>query len=346
MSFVFELATSSTMSKLGELTQARDRQLQTVLDKSGSFNFSLPLDDTMAGIVSEVSTCAVIKLNGTAIWSGPVWTVEETTPNSLQIGCVGWFQTLEKRISKPSWVSPSGPLVYTSVDAGFIAHDLLNKTNNDTSISPTYMTVGTRDTTQIRTRTYQPYVNILDEIYSLSQIESGYDFYVDPTTRALNIYSKLQTAHSDILFEYSGNTISVSRNTDSSKMCNRMIAYGPGGTAQADDQVSQAKYGLFEEAVSLSDVTDIEILQAYANGEVAVRSRPLPMHSFTPRESSSSFPSDPLIFKDFTVGDIVYLKAAKGRMQIPKQAVRIFGATIDFSDNGAAKISSLQTTAV
>lgn len=346
--FIFELAVSSTLARLGALDQARDRKLTVTLNKAGAFDMRLPLTNKMALLVNEVSTCVIIKMkiggNYVPVWSGPVWTVEETTPNTLQVGCVGWFQTLEKKISKPSWATPSGALTYTATDAGAIAHDLLAKVIADTGGTPVYLSVGSRVATQNRTRTYQPYINVLDEIFALSQIESGYDMLVDPATRALNIYAKLQTTPKNLFFEFNNNVVRVSRSSDSSKICNRMIAYSPAGAAQADDPVSQAAYGVMEEAVSLSDVNDIAILQAYANGEVAVRSTPFRQHSFDPRESSAAHPGDPVIFRDFNIGDIGYLKAKKGRLNIPKQAVRLFGATVDFQPNGATKLSNIQTT--
>lgn len=344
----FELANSSNFARIGELTQARERSLNLTLNKGGSFSFKLPLVDDIGSLISEVSTCVIISRlydsgNIIPVWSGPVWTINESTPNDLNIDCVGWLQTLEKRISKPAW---GNPLIYSDKDSGDIAFDLLNKSNLDSAYSSTnYISPGINAGSQLRDITYQPYINILNEIENLSNIEDGYDMLIDPLTKKLNIYSQLETVRNNINFEYRSAAQNVTRSSDSSKICNSIYVYSSTGVAQQTDVDSQAQYGLFEEAVSLSDATDISILQAYANGEIAVRSRPLRLSSFIPRPFSSQNPNDPRIFDDFNVGDIVYFSINKGRLQIPKQAARVFSASVNFNDTGTESITTISTQA-
>jgi hypothetical protein len=341
----FELLRSSDMKRLLELKQARQRVLQLGLNKAGSFSFELPLEHKDTIRVQEVSTAVMIYRNGQPVWSGPVWTVQEQTPNSVQVGCVGWLQTLEKRVSKPRWAD-GGTLSYVGIDAGLVALDLLARSNADALGYPSYVFPGSAETTQPRTRAYAPFINILNEITALTSIESGFDMLVDPASRALNIYSKLQKIRPQVLFDYGRNVGSVSRNSDSARICNRMIAYSSiVGSAQVDDTESQRAIGVFEESVSLSDVVDQSILQAYAAAEVAVRGRPLRIATFVPRPFSSQRPNDPRIFNDFNIGDVGYLNVDKGRLKLTKQAVRIFGAAVAFNDNGTESITSVQTTA-
>ncbi len=129
-------------------------------------------------------------------------------------------------------------------------------------------------------------------------------------------------------------------------MCNRCIAYSSIGYAVAEDLGSQGELGLFEEPISLTGVTDVAILQAFADAEVAVRSRPLRLGDFDPRKASSTNPQDPQPFRDFKSGDVVFEHVHCGRMQIDMQAHRIFGMTVTWDDaSGATQVSGLQTTA-
>jgi hypothetical protein len=347
--FIFELANSATKAKIGELTQARDRSLQLALNKAGALSFRLPLVDSLSAKVEEVETYVRLKLLGVEIWSGPVWSVTDTVPDSLVVNCVGWLQTLEKRVSKPWWLNANGtaanPLIYTDVDAGDIAFDLLARSNADGQYGPDYVVPGVREFSQSRTRTYQPFIGILNEIVALSEIESGYDFIVDSATRQLNIFRKIGEIKSKVVFEYGANLKGASRSTDSARICNRFIAYSAAGYAISEDEDSQQIYGLFEEAQSLADVTDIAILQAYADAEVAIRSMPLPFHSFDPKMNYTGSAA-PRIFQDYNVGDICYLKVNRGRYKTGKQAVRLFGLTVGFdNDSGQEIVSSIQTTA-
>jgi len=335
---VFELARSSDLSKMGKLGQARAKTLSVSHDRAGSFEFDFPLAHDFSSSILEIETCVLVKKAERIVWSGPVWTVVESTPDSMHVGCVGWLQTLEKRVTKPAWGTP---LSYTAQDAGVIALDLLTKSNADTSYVD-YVLPGTSETSQSRTKVYQPYSSVLNEIIALSDLESGYDFLVDPATRRLNIYARLGTTQPEAYFEYGGNATSVSRTCDSARLSNRIIAYSSIGAVQVDDVDSQSRYGVFEEAISLSDVRDTSILLAYANAELAVRSTPLRFHSFSPRQG----PSVPRLFEDFDVGDTCYVTARRGRLQVLKQAVRIFGATVTWPDEGSdqEQITSIQTT--
>lgn len=336
--YIFELALSSTMARIGELTQARGRSLTLALNRAGSFQMTLPLVDDLSEQIEEVSTCVIIRRLGSIVWSGPVWTIEETTPNSLSVGCVGWLQTLEKRVSKYAW---GNPLTYTATDAGIIALDLLTRSNADNVTGPNYVTPGTAQGTQSRAKQYQPFSKILDEIIALSDLEAGYDMAVDPASRKLSFYVTLPVTAPTTYFEYGGNARQVSRSSDSARIANRIIAYSSVGWAQADDVVSQAAIGVFEEAISLSDVRDTTILTAFANAELAIRSNPLRFSSFEPR----SGPAAPRIFKDFEVGGYGYVTVNRGRLVVSNQLTRIFSATVSWPDDGQGteQVSSIQT---
>lgn len=342
--YIFELAYSSDLTKIGELTQARGRTLSLALNRAGAFQMTLPLAHEFSDNISEIETCVLIRRLGTVVWSGPVWTVEESTPDGLSVGCIGWLQTLEKRVSKFAW---GNPLTYTAQDAGAIALDLLTRSNADNVTGPNYVTPGTAEMTQSRTKSYQPFSNVLNEITALSDLESGYDMTVDPISRKLNIYTRVGVTNPQAFFEYGSNAQAVSRSSDSSRVTNRFIVYSPVGWVQANDTTSQARYGTFEEAISLSDVRDVTILQAFANAELVVRSTPLRFHTFQPRMTDVT----PRIFgtrvQDFDVGDTCYVKVSRGRLQVPRQTVRIFGATVTWPDDagGQERLTSIQTTA-
>jgi hypothetical protein len=338
----FELARSSDFFRYGDLTKAKGRSLTLALNKAGSFSFTMPLESNpVADDLEEISTCVLIYFQDELIWSGPVWTIEEQTPNTISVGCVGWYQVLEKRIINPEWCTPY--LSYVNQDAGVIALDLLARTNTE---SPSLVVPGTAEETQLRTRNYSAYGTIANEIQSLSTIEAGFDLYVDPETRLLNIYSSLGVERIHVNFEYGTNVLSASRRSDSSKLVNKIYVYGGSGTTTqvSYDPDSIARYGLHEEAISLSDVTDNAILAAFGQAELAVRANPLRLIGFEPRRYLLS-PRDPLLFQDFNIGDTVYATIQKERFDVSRQAVRVFGATMTWDDAGNVQLTAVQTTA-
>lgn len=334
----FDLVTSNDLTKIGELSLARNKSLQVALNKAGAFSFEYPMEGPLASYINDVTTAVRIVKNGNVVWTGPVWTLSDSTPNTIQVGCVGWLQTLEKRVTKVAW---GDPLVFENIDAGTIALNLLTRSNADHA-GVNYLTPGTAQATQLRSREYTPYTEVLNEIYALSQIESGYDIDIDPDVRQLNIVTRLSNVQDNIWFAYGKNIQTFERASDTSRLCNRMIAYNSeGAAAQADDVNSQNTYGLFEEAVSLSDVIDVGVLAAYANVEVAVRANPLRVSSFTMRKWTDG---DPSVFEDFDLGDIVKINVVTDRLNILRQAVRVFSFTVGFDENNNEQVGSIQTT--
>ena len=342
----FELAKSSDLSRIGELTQARGRSLQLALNKAGAFSCTLPLDDQLTDAVAEVETCIIVTCDQEEIWSGPIWSINETVAAgtaSLQIGAVGWLQTLDKRVVRPTW-NNAQPITYTDQDAGVIAFDLLARTNNDATLvsAPNFLFPGRADPTQLRTRTYQPWSGILSALNELTDIESGFDMLVDPVTRELNIYAMIGTVK-DIIFEFPGDVTSVNRATDSGRITNYFTAYSQAPPQSVADFESISRLGLFEEAQSLSDVFDVEILRAFAAGEILVKARPLRIVTFQPIPESVERPYAPRVFRDYTIGDTIMLTANHGRVRFARQYLRIFSFTVNFPETGGAAVGDIQT---
>ena len=345
--FKFELARSEDMSAIGELTSASSRSLTLMLNKAGALDFTIPLVDDLAYEIKEVSTCVCLSYLGDEVWSGPVWTVDDDTDGpggSVRVGCVGWLQTLDKRVVRPTWNNGQA-VTYTGVDAGEIAFDLVRRTNEDAVAAgaPSFIVPGTAQATIPRTRTYQPWTGILTAVEELTTIESGFDMFVHPFTRELHIVQQIQESKG-VHYELGRNVKRATRRTETGRTVNWLSAYSSVGYEAANDPDSIADTTLFEEAVSLSDVVDRGILLAYAAGEVALKKRPLPMLDFQPHTMDPSNPQDYLPFRDFNPGDLVHLTARKGRLQLDKQLIRLFGYTLGFNPNGSISMTGIQST--
>lgn len=214
------------------------------------------------------------------------------------------------------------------------------------------------------TRQYTPGTKLAQIIREGSEVEFGYDYYVHPISRKLNIvWSPVKTNaqirgrgsdRTSTIFGYRApphNVATVRDARDSSKMANRINAVGKNSRGMAQDVNSMTTYGMFEETISLGDVVDPpppapSILATYAGAEVVFRMQPDRNITFTP------FPYDgtariPMVFEDYDLGDIVYLTAEHGVLKVgnagSRQAMRIFGFTIDIDEQGNEKISSLTT---
>lgn len=354
----FFLCDSTTMELLGEIKQARGKNLQLALDKPGGCGFSVPLDYNLFRDVEEINHGIIAYRGDTPRYSGMIWNLnEDTENNSIAVQSVGWFETLNHRILRENVGYP--PFSTGQINAGQIVFLAASGSVGTTSYHPgglltianaqrdTWLVEGTNKDVMQRIISYQRGQNIGQAITQLSEIEAGFDFWVDPLTRVLDItnWNEVPDKTEDIVFGYNWgnkNIEKLGRQFDPSVMVNRVTALGKFGGGLAEDIESQQKYQLFEEMPQLSDVVDPNVLLGYAGGEVLLRNKPRVLYSFQPFPYSGS-KKVPQPFDDYDIGDKISFTAVKPpRIDIRGQAVRIYGMNIDITDEGNEKVTALQ----
>ena len=189
-------------------------------------------------------------------------------------------------------------------------------------------------------------LNVIDE---LCNVENGGDIVVDPLTRAVTWHRRYRRVKDDVVFGFQwgpANARTFDRNIETDSQINYIIVNGaPGTTPQyAHDQAQQSEIGLLEESVTLSDVRDNNILLTYAGGEQIIRGNGHITYSVQPFPLPYDRPGNvPEAFLDYRVGDQLRLTAVHPpRVNIRGQAIRLFGVSIDISDDGVATLGPLQ----
>lgn len=354
----FILADSTTMQNIGEI-YSPNFNLDLALNRPGSCQFNIPMNDDLAPEVLQFITCVKAYRKDQLVWSGYVLTTDDVAhENVLTVNAMGWFEALNRRnlrvevkFENNTWTG------------GAIALNLLNRANNqrigplsainpdgDGLIMPTKMIIGSTTDSQIRNRVYPKWQNIGQAIVDLASIENGIDFEVNPATRVFNAYpssfgSPLRRDRPQAQFGYNwgpNNLRTFSRQIDGSTLTTQVHAWGPYGLATAVNPEAAALYGLFEEQINLSEIKDINLLQAYASGEVALKSAPRTLFSMNP------FPYDgtgrvPEPFVDYKIGDQVYFTAkAEKRINIERQAIRVYGMKLTVDAEGNENLEDLQ----
>jgi hypothetical protein len=339
----FMLADSGSMEQLGILKAAAQKQVQFVFNRPGSLTFRLPIDDRMAYRIRNRSTCVIAFRNNRAVWSGPVVNIVDSLPDdTVQISCSGWLEELDHRYIRPS--EESG-LIFSGQPGGYIIQQLISKVNNQldglNSARPTHLSPGVYSDTQARDRSYKRAENYGEKIRELSDVENGCDIFVDPLSRVVNAKGPTEfTDRLEVRFGYGtfpNNLESVSRTIDGSRIANRITVAGGAGTTTgfAESQDAMDDTGIMlEEWITLSDVTQTAILSEYANGEVAYKKYGVTTFAIKPMAVGNV----PRLFDDFDLGDRVYFSVNRGRFQVDMQAVRVFTATVDISDETGDEI--------
>jgi len=382
MLWKYILVNSNDLSHIGELSQAKGKKLEVVLDKPGAASFAYPMNALYAESIQPYKTgIKAMRWNRLAsiiaghavwdcMWSGYVLPIGETVDaNSMSISCVGWQQRLAKRMLRRD-------KNYTNQDDGVIVQDLITEMNTNPSPgdgypvltpagsnpnTPTWLSWGGTQPNEgvggataylanaPRTKQAAKYTYAGSVIDELMQIENGGDIVVDPMTRVVTWHRKYRRIRDDVVIGFQWgprNAKAFSRNIEADAQVNYILASGAPGTIPqyADDAAQQAEIGLLEEAVALSDVRDNNVLLAYAGGEIIIRGNGLITYSVQPFPLPYDRPSNvPEAFLDYRVGDQVRLTAVHPpRVGIRNQAVRIFGMSIDIDDNGVASLGPLQ----
>lgn len=237
-------------------------------------------------------------------------------------------------------------VTYNSVVANTIVSNLLSEmvTEYASYISSTVVSTGSHTS---RTRTYPRYTNIGQAIQELSDVENGFDYWVDPSTRQVNLVASpgRGSTKSDLLFGYNcgpENIQSLRRSIDGTKVTNKIFVQGRYGTSTAQNTTSMSTYGRMEDVMGLSSVTDKGILDAMASIETTLRANPRELIQIVPVANSW-----PRAIGDFNLGDTIRVMAEDPSTgsTIVNQSVRVFGFELAVDELGNESITTLEVSA-
>jgi hypothetical protein len=216
------------------------------------------------------------------------------------------------------------------------------QTDSNGTTRATHLTPVATSTTK-RTRTYQVGQNIGAAIRELSDIENGFDITVDPTSREIEFVPNTSfTDQTDIAYGYNTlprNLDDVVVNDDGTTKANSINVQGAFIVGNTDSPTDIADVGIIlEDWLSASDIKDEAIVGAYANEEIVFRVDGQMTIAAKPS------PGAPMPYIDYEWGDKVYISANKGRMQLDRQAARVFSGRISWNSQNEAILDELGIT--
>jgi len=327
------------MSMICPLYDASNMSLDLALNRPGRLSFNYPLNEFSLNF-SSIGRCVVLVYNGQIYWSGPILSFNRNLPGeTINVVAVGWQELLYHRELRTK-------TTYTTQFRGAIIHDLLNIANLQ---HDTWMNVGTTtDDAPAISKTFEQGSNIGQGIEEMTSIEAGPDITVDPATRDLNIKAWDEYVdRTGVVWSYGwgpANLESFSENVDGASIINRLNVYGKNSDTTGyltEDAVSQGLYNLFETSVTLSSVSDTSILAAYGEAELLYKKNPRVTYQFQPIAGDDQ----PLVFRDFQLGDKCYLKAKFQNIVAVDQPVRVFSCNLQIDENSNPKMTNMVTVA-
>src|SRR5947209_1702103 len=227
---------------------------------------------------------------------------------------------------------------YTNLDAGAIAHYLVNTGNSQSPFTIATHFGPWEQPTVTRIKEYQS-ANCGQEIINLSALLDGFDFemvpvdYVDQTwghvMAEFHVYADQGTVQNAAKFEYGAATLANCkglRRTISPPINSVTVLGGNGMTSTQIDAASISQYGIWRVQVAASDIIDQPTLDAKAHG--MLRHFPVKTLEIQPDTALSPRPWD-----DYWIGDSVPVYANHGALR-ENTLLRVNTIQVVIDDNG------------
>ena len=287
------------------------------LNSGGPLTASLSLDSRPADRLDATDparTLLCVDRDGVIVWGGWNWgRIWDKDSRKLKLTSSQFDTYFLRRILRAN-------LDYVNVDQFAIADALITYAQG-ISGGNVGLILGSNGTSGIlRERHYVASEgkfigNLLRE---LAEVENGFDFSFDvqydvngkPAFTFNKFYPQrgATKAGTSVIFEYPGNILSYSWPEDGTEKSNYMYEIGgqPEGTdsgnsgpivASADDAADRPVYPLLESLRTLSDVSVVSTLQAYANEDLRLRKKPVTVPEIKVRGDV------PPIYGTFLTGD-------------------------------------------
>lgn len=338
------LARSRDRSIIAPLVFAEDRTISFDLNKSGQAGFSQRMNRLGSGDIWPWRTCLLAQFDNNVLWSGPINSRQsDLASGKVTATAVGWFERL-------MFLEMPERKIYQATDAGQIVSELLQYAKIQDSNLP--ISMGRVEVTQTRTITYEEGQSIGQAILDLANLESGFDWEIDPVLLQLSILARRCRDQKRCKWIFMADDVSKMSNLqnvvenvggDLSNSISPIGKYGRLKPPQVDG-VSQVEYGVFQRSPALSDVTSVDLLTAYAAAEIFYTSQPRVTYTLTPLPNLKA--NVPVFGRDFDLGDKTYMTAVRDYVEVYDQPVRTFGVTLNIANNGVTQITNLQITAV
>jgi hypothetical protein len=265
-----------------------------------------------------------VKRNGVTVAAGPVWDLTPTT-DSKAITCSA--MSLEDYLD----VRLIQDVSYVTIDQVNIAWALINDSQGrtDGALGITSGTLGTGITRSIDYKTYDGKY-ILEAIQDFSQLDDGFDFWINPSTRAFNAIYPRPAVDRKLHLVYPQHISSYAVMYQGKYTRNRIVVQGPDPNyAVGINTTNRAHFGLREYADSLKDAATSDELTKYTTHVTDARSQISNYPSLVLRgQYLNIFDSNVIQF-----GDLVMVTIQDGYVQF-NQRLRYMGGQVTVNKSG------------
>lgn len=352
--------TDNTFTPVGEVLNAKSRQVTLGLNKIDTMSFVVRLDNPLA---NELASCAgYVKAyrDGDIMFHGPLISAEETgdaNGGSIAINAAGIGWMLTKRLAGKS---ATGTVYSTPTDRAAIVADLISTADTESVL---HIGVGPAAAASSVTYTAGPYRPISEILTELSASYNGFDWRILPaenwnggvTGPLLGSWTaapRIGTQQDNAVFEWgyavNGNVATYTRSTTRDTQADKVYHYTSNGpdapgfaTVSASDAGAISEWGLMED-VAQADIVDAGLRSALVQQHIAVRSEPRQVINFTPHIDPQNTGRLPRFGDDWDIGDTIRARAVYRNSVRIDALMRVWGVSFSLDDSNGMERLTLQ----
>jgi hypothetical protein len=251
---------------------------------------------------------------------------KRVTPDTqeIELKATGFLNLFKRRFTDEE-------RIFTGVQATTIAATLITESQAQGENWDFGVTIGNLATVGTHDRTYRD-DEIKDSLQRLTRVQvAPFDFEFTHD-KVFNTYASIGSQRPELIFEFPGNIRAYDLSLDGSITANHLRVLGSGsgteGSARVtvDDLQSQINYGVLEDKLLLSSVTDPDTLTDNGNAELAAVSTPFEILTIQVNGNVAPFVTD------YKIGDYVQVVIHEENIHAMYRVERI-DLTIDENDN-------------
>jgi hypothetical protein len=361
--------TNNEKRPIGEILQAKEREVTLNLNKLDSAKFKVRLDNPLADALMTTSGYVKAYRDDKLQYFGPIIAAEESFDKEgipyigITSSSAGWV--LNKRYFGKGpmgslWVVPSmdkAAVIANGIDAvlnpedhtGIIAHTAPYPSGGGPATNPFPV---------------PPYTKALDLLNTTANVLDGFDWRILPaenwiggafvgdgqTIATFFAQETIGAERAGAIFEWGAgrnNIASYSRIVNREVQATRMfhhVVEGPDApgypTVIRNDTDAQAAWGLLEETAE-ADLHDLTLRQGLADAHLAIRKNPKQTITFTPHIDPARTGALPNYDTDYTLGDTVVARARYAGVTRFNVKVRVYAVNFKLDDNNGLERAEL-----
>lgn len=315
-----------------EASKARARRVRWRLTEPSEASFTIDGHDAQAELITELVTDLHVYRDGRRLYRGrvgPTQDVVDGRRHTVTVPTGDYRGVLRRRI-----LYDTDQLAWTATDQAAIALGLIDQTQAHVG-GDLGITAGLGASTGVaRDRTYEPGKAVFEAVQQLSEVINGFDWDIDPDSRALDIYYPQRGENRGVVLDLGGLVTGFTRDVDPSTYANANRVNGDDTVTaevrEATDLATRPE-GRWDAQHGYTTISEQATLDERANWQIEQDQLVVPTYTVRLKKGRWEGPDH------VWLGDPCKLVLPSGRLAVDT-VLRVYEIAVDIDDNGTETV--------